>query len=281
MPTSVLGLLRERRWVAGLAVACAVAVVCVVLGQWQWQRRADRQARTAPLVANYDAPVRDLDAVLPADSTLQPGEVWTPVRVRGRYDPEHTLLARNRPLEKSYGYAVLVPLLLPDGSALLVDRGWIPAGQDGSAPDAVPAPPPGEVDVTVRLRRWEADRDNPAPQGQVQSIAAQDVAAEVPRPLREAYGVLAAEEPRPARAPVLLPRPPVDQGPHLAYTVQWYAFALTSLVVWVVAGRRELQARAAAGAGGDRVAAPPARRRRDQLSDEEAEDAEVERSTRP
>ena len=65
---SVLSLLREPRWVAGLATALAVAAVCLLLGQWQWHRRADRLERNAPVLANYDAAPRPLQQVLPPGS---------------------------------------------------------------------------------------------------------------------------------------------------------------------------------------------------------------------
>ncbi|WP_345712021.1 SURF1 family protein, partial [Kineococcus glutinatus] len=262
MPTSVLSLLRERRWQGGLAVAVAVACACVLLGQWQWHRRQDRLERNAPLVANYDAPARPLAEVLPsAAAALPTSALWTPVTVRGRYDAAGTLLVRNRPLDGANGYEVLVPLRLDDGSALLVDRGWVPAGRSSSSPDAVPAPPQGEVEVTVRLRAGEATRPGRAEvAGQLQTISLPQAADQLPYPLLQAYGRLVAEQPRPAQLPAALPRPATDEGPHLAYTVQWYCFALAALGVWVVAGRRELQARAAAGAAtaaGTGAGSPP------------------------
>ncbi|WP_432509212.1 SURF1 family cytochrome oxidase biogenesis protein [Kineococcus auxinigenes] len=245
----VLGLLREPGWRRGLALALAVAAVCLVLGQWQWHRRQDRLDANAPLVSNYDAAPVALGTVLPADGSPPAEEdLWTPVSVSGTYAPEGTVLVRNRQHGQAVGYDVLVPLVLADGTALLVDRGWVPAGSTSSAPDAVPAPPRGTVSVTARVRAWEPARDSTVPQGQVASIAPGPVAevtgaAGVP-PLRGGYAVLASEEPTALPAPATAERPEVDEGPHLAYTVQWYGFALTALVVWVVAGRRELQARA-------------------------------------
>ncbi|MCI2237651.1 SURF1 family protein [Paenibacillus sp. TRM 82003] len=246
----VLGLLREPGWRRGLALAVVVAVACLLLGQWQWHRRQARLAANAPLVENYDdAPVA-LDSVLPAGGTpLAARDAWTPVRVTGTYDASASVLARNRQHGQSVGYDVLVPLVLDDGTALLVDRGWVPAGSSSRAPDTVPAPPGGEVTVTAHVRPWEPARDSTVPEGQVASIAAGPVAraadAAGAPPLRDAYAVLAEEEPAPAQAPAAPERPEVDEGPHLAYTVQWYGFALTALVVWVIAGRRELQARSA------------------------------------
>ena len=50
-----------------------------------------------------------------------------PVTVTGRYDPAHEILARVRTLHDNVGFEVITPLVLADGTAVLVDRGWIPA----------------------------------------------------------------------------------------------------------------------------------------------------------
>jgi len=299
---TVLGLLREPRWLRGLALAVAVACVCVVLGQWQWHRRQERLAANAPLIGNYDARPVALDAVLPAGRAgLRPADAWTPVTATGTYDVEATVLARNRPRDEETGYEVLVPLQLADGSSLLVDRGWVPAGSDSARPDEVPAPPRGQVTVEVRLRPYEPSRRTTAPAGQVATIARGAVTAAAAAAgddgLRGGYGVLASETPAAADAPLPAIRPDVDEGPHLAYTIQWYGFAITALVVWVVAGRRELETRrtgalpgegdvreeSSAGAG-PRPAPAPAPRARPAGrggpprpgSDEEAEDAALD-----
>lgn len=304
----VLRLLREPRWLRGLALAVLVALVCCALGRWQWHRREERLAANAPLVQNYDRPAEPVASVLPAGSELAASDTWTPVRVTGTYDTDATVLVRNRPRDDQFGYEVLVPLVQADGSALLVDRGWLPAGADSAErPDSVPAPPQGEVTVVARLRPWEDDKRGRVPAGQVTSIAPDTVTAAVdqavddPPRLLGGYALLASETPasgvEPTTVPLAAERPEVDEGPHLAYTVQWFGFALTALVVWVVAGRRELQSRADTDAvveageveqDAPRAPAPdsaaaqpvttalPRRRRRREGLDEAAEDAELD-----
>lgn len=289
---SVLRLLREPRWLRGLAVAVLIAFVCLLLGRWQWHRREERLAANAPLVQNYDARPVDVTRVLPAGSGLARADVWTPVRATGTYDVADTVLVRNRPRDDTAGYEVLVPLVLGDGTALLVDRGWLAAGDDTDRPDTVPAPAQGEVTVVARLRQWEEARRGSAPAGQVASIGRDEVAAAVPgTKLLDGYAVLASEDPSAVTAPSPALRPDVDEGPHLAYTVQWFGFALTALVVWVVAGRRELDLRAGGAeetTEGEQVAETveaveetPAPRRGGRRAarngvDEQAEDAELD-----
>ena len=136
----------------------------------------------------------------------------------------------------------------------------------------------------ARVKSWEVDKRGEVPAGQVPSIAAGSVAAQVGRlgtssRLLGGYAVLAGETPAVVPAPAPLVRPEVDEGPHLAYTVQWYAFAVTALVVWVVAGRRELESRRAAAAE-DLAAADDARLAGEVAPREGAEDGDARQRSR-
>lgn len=270
--------LLTRRWVGGLALAVAAAVGCVLLGTWQWGRHEDRVARNALVVQNYDRAPVDAADVLPADPAgwrLPVAATWTPVRLVGAYDPAGTVLVRNRPLEGTAGYHVLVPLDTDRGARVVVDRGWVPAGEDGDRPDAVPEPPTGRVEAVVRLRPGEEASDRRAPDGQTYRIApaALPAAAAGERGsalVTGAYGELATERPLPAEAPVLLPRPALEEGPHLSYALQWAMFAVLALAGFVVVARRT--AHDDAPPGPDRRSPRPSRR----LSDEDVEDAAVD-----
>lgn len=271
--------LLTSRWLGGLALALAMSAVCVLLGLWQWDRREQALERNAPVVENYDAAPVPLDEALPRPATPLPGrEAWTPVRMTGRYVTDETLLLRNRPLDGRPGFHVLVPFAVDEGPELLVDRGWVPVGSSGSRAAAVPAPPAGTVQVVVRLRPPEPPSPQDPPPGQLYRIVPAEVAGDL---VPGAYGVLASEDPRPAAAPVRLPRPEVDEGPHLSYSLQWFVFALGCLVGYGVLARRTAADLAAAEAPESAASArrppAPARRRR---SDEETEDALLDAAER-
>jgi cytochrome oxidase assembly protein ShyY1 len=276
-----------RRWGRAVALTLVASVVCVLLGLWQLERREQKLARIAEVEANYDAAPVPVAQVLPAASSPLPGgAVHTPVAVSGTYAPAGTLLVRNRPLDGNYGYLVLVPLVLDDasgGGVLVVDRGWVRPGPDGSRPGAVPPPPSGPVSVVARLRPPEAGDDRGAPAGQVQRI---DLAGSVAAALRPAlgeqevrglrtgaYGQLAAEQPRPATHPALPRRPAPDEGPHLGYSLQWFVFAAGMWAFLVVHVRRASRDAAPAPLEAP-PAARPARPRR--VRDEDVEDAAMD-----
>lgn len=277
-----------RRQALGLlVVAVAVAVTCTFLGRWQWQRHVDRDAAIAVVEANYAAAPADLATVVPdPDVALPAADTWRSVTVRGRYLEDATVLLRNRPVDGTPAYHALVPLLVVDaapgadgdpvgaGRLLVVDRGWVPTGADGTVAVDVPAPPRGDVTVTVRLRAGEATSRRDAPRGQVQAIAPAQVLAAggVDGEPYAAYGALVRESPAAGQALGALAAPSTDPGSHLSYAFQWWVFALGGLVAFSVAARREWTSAAAPGDGPVR----PPRPRRARGRDEVDEDAEID-----
>ncbi|KQX66584.1 hypothetical protein ASD06_04255 [Angustibacter sp. Root456] len=233
--------LRHRQTVGVWVLAVLVALACVALGRWQWHRFHDKHDRKQLVQRNYDAPPVPLSQLISSpDAAFPPGVQWRQARVKGRYDVAATTLVRNRPHDvggsPTFGYEVLVPLVLDDGSALLVDRGWIPNGTAGSAPgerpDAVPAPPSGPVEVVVRLRPSEPRRPQRTRPGQVGSIAVSQVAQLTGLRLYPGYGALVSETPAPAKPLTSLHPPQLDggEGINASYAVQWWIFAVLALL---------------------------------------------------
>ncbi len=270
---------RHRQTVAVSLLAVVVALACVALGRWQWHRFEDKHQRKQLVEHNYDArPVPLTSLISGPDAAFDPSLQWRPVRASGRYDVAGTTLVRNRPRDIGgapvFGYEVLVPLVLDDGSALLVDRGWVPSGTSGRTPgeqpDEVPAPPSGRVEVLARLRPSEPQRSGRTPPGQVGSIAVAQVEATLGRPLYRAYGALVSETPPAANAPALLGRPELDggEGINASYAVQWWVFAVLALgfPFWYV---RRRQAQEPADEAGRSTPVPAAPRRRRIWDDED------------
>lgn len=234
--------LRDPRWLAGLAVAVVFAMACVWLAQWQLDRRVARAERNAAVLENYDAsPVALADVVTDPDQGLPLSRQWQPVALTGTWDVDGTVLLRNRPQGGSNGYLVATPLDLTGTgpvTRVVVVRGWLPAGADAASPGAVPAPVSGTVDVVARLRPAEPPTDREAPGGQAYRLDADLLRAGGDSTLSGAYAVLETEDGAPPARLAPVPRPDTDPGPHLAYGVQWYLFALAGLGIWVVLARR-------------------------------------------
>lgn len=217
-----------RRWFGYLAMAIVFAIACYFLAQWQFARRDEALAAIAKVQNNYDrAPVPITDA-MPKLGSFDAADEWTPVRVTGRYLTSQQLLVRNRPYGGRPGFEILTPLQLTNGRVFIVDRGWVSIGDDQDAPDSIPAPPAGQVTVDARLRPSEPDLPGrSAPEGQVATINLPTVGKLMgSATYTGAYGLLAKESPSVATRPAPAVKPQLDEGPHLSYALQWFAFAI-------------------------------------------------------
>ena len=135
-------LLRAGLWPS--LATLALLPLMIGLGLWQLDRAAQKQL----LQAEYDR--RQQEPAVQLVSVLEPPEALRFRRVvaRGRYEPEHQILIDNRVHRGQAGYHVLTPLRLGDGSVrVLVNRGWVPLGQDRAVLPVIETPR-GLVEVT-------------------------------------------------------------------------------------------------------------------------------------
>jgi len=292
----------RRQWITLGLGAVLLAAVCVVAAVWQWHRYTWREAQIDLVESNYAAQPVDLDTLLPAPgAVLAADDEWRPATATGTYRPQDTVLLRNRPVGGQPGFHVLVPLETTgaDGQPLVVvvDRGFVPLGEDASAPSSVPDPPAGVVEVTMTMRPDEPASDRGTPAGQVQAVntgqvlaAGSEGAGWADGATVSGYGQLRSEDPAAATTPGALPPPDTDPGSHLSYTVQWCIFALGALGGYVVLWRREtrpeqvtagdLLADDAGGDPGEASRPGGTRRPRRRRVDEEYEDALLDAAER-
>jgi cytochrome oxidase assembly protein ShyY1 len=259
----------STRWLGWLAMVIVLAAGCVALGRWQLDRREAVVENIQRIEANYDAaPQRYVPGVNGFDS-YDPAREWTPITFVGTYDVDNQVVVRNRPLNGQPGYEVLTPLKLDDGTAVVIDRGWLPIGNaEAGRPDEIPAPPSGEVEVTARMKPGEPEVNRGAPEGQVASINLPVLAERVDYPLQDAaYGLLALERPAAAQTPLAAPKPSIDEGPHLSYSMQWFAFGVLVFVGLGYAARQ--QRRSDAEQDGTAPRRPARQRRRPSAEEEE------------
>lgn len=236
-----------RRWIGYIALVLVFSIACGVLSWWQFARNEEAQERVRQVVENWDRAPVGLGALLASpDAAFDPADTWTPVVVTGAYDPDGQLVVRGRPREGQPGFEVLVPFHVDGGGTLIIDRGWVPAGQtQAEVPDSVPAPPLGPVTVVARLKAGEPSvPGRTAPAGQVATIELPLIAEllEDPAVYTGAYGLLASEDPA-VETPALARRPEPDPGPHLSYAVQWILFAVLAAgaLTWVIVQEVRIQ----------------------------------------
>ncbi|WP_217197665.1 SURF1 family cytochrome oxidase biogenesis protein [Streptomyces buecherae] len=249
--------LLTRQWVILTLVGLVLIPVMIELGFWQLGRHEQRVEHNERVSKSLDAPAVPIGELTGVGRDVPKQTAMRKVTVSGTYDPRHEVVVRQRTGsdDQSIGYFVVTPLLLADGNAVLVNRGWIPApGNLTQFPD-VPAPPTGEVTITGRLKADETTgssgiKDKKGlPPRQVMLINSERQAETVGRPLLGGYVELTDSKPRGAHQPEPVPAPDTSGiGSHMAYAVQWWLFTAAVPVGWVVLFRRELRDQAAAAA---------------------------------
>ncbi len=260
-------------WLVGHALALAVVVAFSAFGAWQFDRHGQRSERNTLLAERLAAPHVSLQQALalaasePArDDAAGVGSGLDPldyrrVRVSGRFEPDYEVLRRPVSRDGVPGYHVVTPLLLADGSAVLVERGWVPQQFDQVPVEAAP-PPAG----TVTLDAWAFPGETPPtgplaalaprdpPQGSLTQVAYVDLerlAAQVPYPLQPLRLLLEQAPGVPADGGLpRAPRPPeLTSGPHLGYALQWYSFVAITVVGYGALLRHRLREATASATG--------------------------------
>jgi surfeit locus 1 family protein len=210
--------------VAGFLI---VAAVCARLGLWQLHRLEARRAANAVALAGRSGPIVMLtgDGL---DTTLANRRV----QVRGRYDHAHDIVIRGRQYRGVPGVEVVSPLLVEGGKrAVLVNRGFVPS-PDALTIELDSVREPGATSVEGIALPIDSGKGAPLQRGRVTTWARLDrqaLRSGLPYPI---YPVYIRQFPDSAwpRFPRRLEPPVLDDGPHLSYAIQWFAFAVMAVV---------------------------------------------------
>lgn len=219
--------LLTRRWLGLAAVTVVAALAMWWLGGWQLDRYREKSARNSRIdQASVAAPV-PVREVLTLGTPPAASARYTRVAAVGRYDPSGEILVRGRTVDGRVGFEVVTPLVLADGTALLVSRGWVPAGIDASAEPAVPPAPSGQVEVVGTLRLPESGPAGRVDRGgsrlRVRTIDPARIAPALPYPLLGGYVT--------TRQDGLIPIEVRYEGTLQSggYALQWWIFAVMAV----------------------------------------------------
>lgn len=125
--------LRNIRFEFNIGFAVLVLAVCAVMlraGFWQLDRAAEKIHRQQQIEAAVAQPVLHIFGDLPPPESLR----YRQIRMTGYYRSEQQFLLDNRVISDAagsprVGYHVITPFVT-DAGTLLVDRGWVPVGED-------------------------------------------------------------------------------------------------------------------------------------------------------
>lgn len=232
-------MLKARRsggFAPGLVPTLLAAVAVAgfgILGGWQLSRAEEKRVMARSFTAG--GPAIDWPRLPPDAPRFQR------VQLRGRYDGARQFLLDNMSHESVAGVQVLTPLVLDNGDAVLVNRGWLPYGptrQDLPAVDVggEKRTVVGRIDELPRPGIW---LKGPAAAGWprlVQYPSMPQLSAALGRELAPRQVLLDPGVPDGYVRDWHVPGTTPDR--HLGYAVQWFAFAALAVVIWAVLGFR-------------------------------------------
>jgi surfeit locus 1 family protein len=229
----------KRSTIVFLVVAAAIALGCIRLGMWQLDRRQQRLAMNARIASRMAAPAVGAAAV---DRDTARARFAT-VIVSGTPDFENEVLLTHRGHDGAPGVDVLTPVRVSGlDSAVLVNRGWV------YSPDGMHIERHRWRESTTTfmgyLESFHSAPSDTVRDGGIRRAGYEAIARAIPYPIQKFYVVALADS---VAAPdfgaanpriVRLGRPKLDQGPHLSYALQWFAFATIAVIgAGIVAAR--------------------------------------------
>lgn len=228
-----LRFLLSRRWIIFFLVVTALAYAAWWLGEWQFGRLHDRKDSNAVIERNEDAAPAPVADVLAPGRPVAADDEWRRVTATGTYAVDDTVIVRYRTRDSDPGVDVLVPLVTADGTALLVDRGWMPAENAGSADVTPPAPPAGEVTVVGWVRQDGSGASTRVEDQSTRAVSSLEVAKALDLRMYAGFIELDSEDPAPAESLEPVELPDLGEGPHFFYGLQWWFFGLLAVVGFV------------------------------------------------
>ena len=142
-----------RSRIVWFVVALACALLTGRFGVWQLSRAHTKLANEA-LVKERSAMPPLVAGELARDAATAEAQWQRHITLSGQWDAVHTVYLMNRSMGDRSGFYVMTPLRLPDGGAVVVQRGWI--ARDDAEPMKAPpvATPAGTVTLQGHVAPW-------------------------------------------------------------------------------------------------------------------------------
>jgi surfeit locus 1 family protein len=237
----------------------AVLALCIKLGFWQYHKAIARQAMQMQLNTRLNEPAESLsDKILSLTNGAKALESlrYKRLKLTGDYQPQYQFLLDNQVENTVAGYHVYTPLQIEGtGLYVLIDRGWVAksAAQVGQiAKPPMIASPVGKQsvqgDISIPTAKFFTLEAKPANGSKVanqqwqpvwQNLDLSRYAQAVPFKLlpfvvrldKNSDGGFVRNWP-----------PPGDRvHMHLGYAYQWFGFALTLLVIFIVLNVKKVE----------------------------------------
>lgn len=223
-----------KNWKLMLLACVFIALFCG-LGTWQLQRAAEKNL----LLAAFQD--RSKQAPLTVQQLTQ-NQDWRLYRANlvGTFDNQHSLLLDNKTFHGQVGYEVYTPFYAQGlETPILVDRGFIPQGQSRAQLPGINLIV-GKITITGLLNTPPfyytsgkmIETETPTWPLRVQYLQLAELSRFLPYTLYRYVLTLTPEHP--ASYQIEWKIVPMDPARHTGYAVQWFALALTLLIISLV-----------------------------------------------
>jgi surfeit locus 1 family protein len=231
----------SRGTLAFAVFTAVVSIGCIRLGFWQLERLRERRAANALVMGRLSEAPTPLRGIL-----ATAGVRFRRATASGTYDFANEFVLTSRGRHGSPGVHVITPLRFADSdTAVLVNRGWV------YTPDGM------RVDLTLFREDTNAVVDGfveefsvaqgavstPSVAKAVRRLNRDSIAARLPYPVahlilvqQKDSGEFAAVK---RGTPVRIEPPPLDEGSHRSYAIQWFGFALVGIAGSFLVLRRD------------------------------------------
>lgn len=219
-------------WVSSLGTAAFIALT-IALGAWQTRRADEKLEAGRRLDEAARAPVLQVPSVRVDAAGLERRRV----AARGTFIAGDTFFLDNKVMHGAVGYHVVTPLKLDSGDVhVLVDRGWVVAGERSRLPEV---PTPEGIQTIEGLAVVPGTRFlELAPEAESGRLRQNLVVAREEKRLGLSLQPFVIEQTSDARDGLLKAweRPDTGVDRHRSYALQWYSFAALAAVLYVALG---------------------------------------------
>lgn len=223
-------------------ITIGLLYLLISLGFWQLDRSEYKE--------NLESVIDARQKLSPINIQAAPDSIderlYLPVIIKGKYDVEHQIYLDNRVVNHVAGFDIYTPVILEDGGAILVNRGWLKQGrtrQDLPVFDTVSGvrsftgvlafpPSPGLVlsQEVNDLTTWPVI---------MQFIDVKRIESALAYPLDSMILILNDKDPTSFhQVPIKFN---TNSAKHTAYAIQWFALAITLIIIYIVVNTKRIK----------------------------------------
>lgn len=259
----------KSKIIVGSILVGIIACICFSLSYWQFSRLAELKEYNAQISKQMKAPPENFHEII-KNASIQEVKTnqYRPVKVTGVYDEAGEVLISGRSRKDDPGYLVVTPLVLSDTKAreiVYVNRGWISQSLGDMILDTddktaiVPAEGyDQERTVVGYVRKNEAKQlygndTQVAKNNRVSTRISTEVFTNLsginktgtlyPLWIHETHEYIDGKiyKNSNTKYPYSLDDPKLTDRNNLSYALQWIAFSVIAIVVWVLVCKKQMK----------------------------------------